>query len=238
MFTWICPKCGSEVPPAYSECPNCAVADAPKPGTVNTASVVSPETTNPRPVVVEAPPAELRSSYIPQPTPVAPPPPTAHAAAPQAEPARRKELPSAVVAGLTMAGIAALLWLIYFVVIPKKANSIDAPEKGQTAATATSSTSQNPLAKHLEIAGVRLTGQGGRAQIQFVIVNHSAAELPELRLNIDMVAGDKKVFTFPFTAPSIGPFETRDLSTTVKTNLKPYEWPDWQVLRPQFRVLD
>ncbi|MEN6604647.1 MAG: hypothetical protein ABFD86_19720, partial [Bryobacteraceae bacterium] len=26
MFTWICPKCGREVPPSYSECPNCAGA--------------------------------------------------------------------------------------------------------------------------------------------------------------------------------------------------------------------
>ena len=24
MFTWICPKCGREVPPAYDECPDCA----------------------------------------------------------------------------------------------------------------------------------------------------------------------------------------------------------------------
>src|SRR4051794_33997285 len=24
MFTWICPKCGREVPPAYNDCPDCA----------------------------------------------------------------------------------------------------------------------------------------------------------------------------------------------------------------------
>lgn len=24
MFTWICPKCGREVPPSYNECPDCA----------------------------------------------------------------------------------------------------------------------------------------------------------------------------------------------------------------------
>lgn len=24
MFTWICPRCGREVPPAYNECPDCA----------------------------------------------------------------------------------------------------------------------------------------------------------------------------------------------------------------------
>ncbi len=23
MFTWICPQCGREVPPAYNECPDC-----------------------------------------------------------------------------------------------------------------------------------------------------------------------------------------------------------------------
>src|ERR1035437_4689408 len=24
MFTWICPQCGREVPPAYNDCPDCA----------------------------------------------------------------------------------------------------------------------------------------------------------------------------------------------------------------------
>jgi hypothetical protein len=31
MFTWICPKCGREVPPAYDECPDCARAAQPQP---------------------------------------------------------------------------------------------------------------------------------------------------------------------------------------------------------------
>ncbi len=29
MFSWICQKCGSEVPPSYNECPNCAEVVAP-----------------------------------------------------------------------------------------------------------------------------------------------------------------------------------------------------------------
>jgi hypothetical protein len=28
MFTWICPQCGREVPPAYTECPDCAAKTA------------------------------------------------------------------------------------------------------------------------------------------------------------------------------------------------------------------
>ena len=31
MFTWICPKCGSEVPPSENECPNCRSKSAPAP---------------------------------------------------------------------------------------------------------------------------------------------------------------------------------------------------------------
>src|SRR5690242_4534694 len=27
MFTWICPQCGREVPPAYTECPDCTKTD-------------------------------------------------------------------------------------------------------------------------------------------------------------------------------------------------------------------
>ena len=28
MFTWICPQCGREVPPAYADCPDCAAKAA------------------------------------------------------------------------------------------------------------------------------------------------------------------------------------------------------------------
>lgn len=98
--------------------------------------------------------------------------------------------------------------------------------------------SANSLTKHIEVSGIRLSGEGERAKIQFVIVNHSGAELPELRLQIALSANGQSQFEFPFTVPSLGPYESRDFSTTVKTNLKPYEWPDWQLIRPQFRLLD
>src|SRR5215831_1395773 len=33
MFTWVCPQCGREVPPSYTECPDCknAAANPPQP---------------------------------------------------------------------------------------------------------------------------------------------------------------------------------------------------------------
>ncbi len=216
MFTWICPKCGSEVPPSFSECPECISRSASQPE---------------KPVPVPT------TEVAVEPATPAAAPPVASIATPSVLPKERRQLPSAAIVVLTMASIAALLWLIYFVVIPKKSVPMDSETTGRTASAGTSTNEQDALAKHLEISGIRLLSEGNRAKIQFLIVNHSAAELPELRLQVQLSAGGKAIFEFPFTVPSMGPYESRDLSTTVRTSLKPYEWPDWQLLRPQFRVL-
>jgi len=70
MFTWICPKCGREVPPAYTECPDCAAKNAP------------PRAAPPPPVAAGAPPPAYAppqphsppQGYPPQQQPYAAPP--------------------------------------------------------------------------------------------------------------------------------------------------------------------
>jgi hypothetical protein len=60
MFTWICPQCGREVPPAYTECPDCAAkaaaAGAPPP--------IPP--TQPQQPVYQAPPVAQQPYPPPQ----------------------------------------------------------------------------------------------------------------------------------------------------------------------------
>lgn len=100
-----------------------------------------------------------------------------------------------------------------------------------------SATPVHPLAKYIEISGVRIIeDRRGQAKIAYLIVNHSPADLPELQAQITLNAGGKDMFTFPATIPSIGPYEAKDLTTTVKTQLKPYELPDWQVVKPAVRI--
>src|ERR1035441_5094568 len=68
MFTWICPQCGREVPPAYNECPDCsakAAAGAPPPadtagGPVGPAAPPPADTAG-SPVSLTAPPQAPRS---------------------------------------------------------------------------------------------------------------------------------------------------------------------------------
>lgn len=132
-------------------------------------------------------------------------------------------------------GIVALLGLLYFYVLPRKpAETAASPAPVQNAAAPQN---RHPLAKHLEIVGVRIVESSGvSARIQFLVVNHSAADLPDMTMNVTLKAGDRTLFTFPATLPSLGPYEYRELTTSVKTELKPYEMPDWQVLRPEFQL--
>ena len=100
-----------------------------------------------------------------------------------------------------------------------------------------SSAHAHPLAKYVEIAGLRVMEDNrGQVKIGYIVVNHSPADLPDLRAQITLSAAGKPVFEFPTTIPSIGPYESKDLTATVKTNLRPYELPDWQALKPTFVI--
>ncbi len=203
MFTWICPKCGAEVPPSYSECPQCASKSSAAP---------QPQTATP-PV-----------------QPAAPPPP--------ARAARR--LSPTLVAIFAAAGIVALLCVLYLYVLPHSSQVSSAPSTSlQLPGAAGSSESAHPLAKHLELAGLRVTQSAGQTvKIQFLAINHSAADLPDLKMHITLraLSGGNPIFEFPVDLLSIGPYESREVTSTVKTTLKAYEIPDWQMLRGEFRL--
>jgi hypothetical protein len=71
MFTWICPQCGKEVPPAYNDCPDCSKKAAPGSGEVVTAPSVNP----PAPPTAFAPPAPQQPYYQQPPQAQQAPPP-------------------------------------------------------------------------------------------------------------------------------------------------------------------
>jgi hypothetical protein len=166
----------------------------------------------------------------PQPASYVPP---AYQSAPQ------RRVPPALVAILAFGGIAALLGLLYLYVLPgnKETSAATTGAPVEQPGPAGSASPVHPLAKHLEVAGLRLEGvKAGQLRIRFVVVNHSAADLPEMKMAVILRSADRIFFEFPADVPSLGPFEVKDMSATTKTELKPYELPDWQLLRPQFRI--
>ena len=118
--------------------------------------------------------------------------------------------------------------------------STQAPVSAPPGAATTSS--KNPVAKYLELAGFRVTESGkGKLGIKFITVNHSEADLGDLKLHIRLVTSaakpdDPPVTEFDVSIPALGPNEVRDVSATATTTLRLYELPDWQFLRADFDI--
>lgn len=102
----------------------------------------------------------------------------------------------------------------------------------------------HPFAKHLEITGLRvLETPKQKLQIQMIVVNHSAADLPDLNLEVRLRsakagAEDEPISTFKVKVPSIGGYESKDVKTEAATKLRAYEFPDWQFLKAEFDVME
>ncbi|HYP07632.1 MAG TPA: hypothetical protein VER03_15470 [Bryobacteraceae bacterium] len=197
------------------------------------AATSTPVNPSPSPAPPSPPP------YTP-PQPVIAPPPSYQPMA--VEPPRRTSSLSPVwVAVFSAVGLVALLAILYMFVLPRGSRS------GKTAAVelekpgtagAENGAAAHPLGKYIEITGLRVSeGGSGQAKIAFVAVNHSPADLPELDAHLTLTAGGAKTFEFPVQIPSIGPYEAKDISTSVRTELKPYELPDWQTLKPSLRIV-
>lgn len=203
MFTWICPKCGAEVPPSYDECPNCAAAPAKEPA--------------------------------------APRVPAAPAAA------RRTALPGWLVAVLVALVLVGLGAGAYFYLLPSSQQK--APPAAQAAVPFEAPASQpapgakpHPLAKYIEISGVRVTeDRKQKALAKFVVVNHSGAELGDVVLLVRLKPTTAKPEDPPLASltakvKSLGPYESREMESSFHTALRAYELPDWQFVRAEFEI--
>jgi len=138
----------------------------------------------------------------------------------------------------------ALLAILYLYVLPHRSSTAaaakpDAASTEKAGDTGAAAGKTHPLAKHIEVSGVRLQEpSAGKVKIDFNVVNHSAAELPDMRMEVRVRSGNRDFFVIPVKLPSLPPFASKDMSTTVKTELKPYELPDWQRLEARFSVED
>ncbi|MBI3208585.1 MAG: hypothetical protein HYZ37_06755 [Candidatus Solibacter usitatus] len=98
----------------------------------------------------------------------------------------------------------------------------------------------NPFAKHLELLGIRLSENAQKKlQIRMIVVNHSTADLPDLKLNVVLrtEGSAEPLASFPVTIAALGALESREIKTETPTKLRAYEFPDWQFLKAEFEVV-
>ncbi len=206
MFTWICPKCGQEVPPSYSECPHCARESQPS---------ASPAV----PVVSSAPAAE--------PHPVAGHPLT-----------KTHHVPNWAITLVVAIALISLCVSLYLLTRPSQ----PAAQSTQKSAAALSAVKRHPLSKHIEVTGIRINEDPAqKALVDFLVVNHSGADIADLGGTITLRPKGANpehapLASFEFKIPSIGPYQSKELKTTVRSNMRAYELPDWQFLQADLEI--
>lgn len=234
------------MPPSYSECPNCVKPAAPVP--------VAAAAPAPRPMPIPLP---VEPVPVPGPVPVpspAPatrqmghfqtsaeplPPPTLSVPTAYAAPAS-KGLPGWLAAILSLVGVAALS---YFAIQYFTRPASPAAAETESAQPTQQAAEAHPLAKFVEITGLRITQDQGRAALKFLVVNHSAGNLGGFNLEVDVKAAGSPaeapaLFTVKAPVKNIGPLESREFTVPVTATVKGYELPDWQFLRASFRITE
>jgi hypothetical protein len=215
MFTWICPKCGREVPPAYNECPTCSGADSQRPPLERRA----------------APPleaAEIAKMFS-----------TPEPSRRRSVPLWLVTIMSALV--FVVAGVGGLL-VYRFMSRPSGTAASPAKVERPAPAQAAGSAAQNLLLENLEVAGLRLTEDSQKKmQVQFLLVNHSPAPLIDIAATVTLRPSTSKpgggvVGVFAFRIPELGPYESREMKAPLEAKMRIYELPDWQFMRADLQL--
>ncbi|HWC98495.1 MAG TPA: zinc ribbon domain-containing protein [Candidatus Sulfopaludibacter sp.] len=212
MFTWICPQCGKEVPPAYTDCPNCA-----------------DKKTEQAPPTGQAAPQQ---AAVPQQAP--PPQPYAYA------PPRKRGLPTwlltILVAGGTAAVIFGAIWLFSNKTETKPSAAVESPAAKPGAAPNPIQKSIEISGVRFAEDPKHKT----KTIVKFLVVNHSGMDLAGLTGNVTMWGSTRKsdedaqgTFTF---STDLHPYASKELEAPLNTKFKIYELPDWQNIAPDVQI--
>ena len=222
MFTWICPQCGREVPPAYEDCPDCAAKAA------SAAAAPPPQPpAGPAPPPQPPPPPAVAQPYYPPPQPQ--PQPQPRAVGPG-----RFVLPVWLLTVVFALAFVGLVFGIYWIVqVARGGSQPGTPSASVESRAAKSGAKANPLQRYIEVAGVRFVQDVKKnTMAKFLLINHSEADFSILAGNVTVWGRTQKSEedaegSFSFTT-NLGPLESKELSAPVNTKLQIYELPDWQ----------
>jgi hypothetical protein len=239
MFTWICPQCGREVPPAYNDCPDCSrkTAEAAEP---------PPQPAAPQPGAA-APPAQQPPAPAPAIEPPVPAPQPEFRFGQHGEPLPPpRGLPTWLMTILFAAGFVAIVIGVYWAVSSSRRSSaanLSRPSANAENPAAKAGAPVHPLQKYIEIAGVRFQEAPTKKNVilvTFVVINHSPADVAGLAGNVTLWSNTRRSDedaqgNFSFSTDLKG-YASKELTVPLTTTKPAVELADWQYLSPDLQI--
>jgi hypothetical protein len=153
-------------------------------------------------------------------------------------PTNSHHVPNWAITLVVSVALISLCVLLYLATRPSK----PAAQSTEKTAAASSAVKRHPLSKHIEVTGIRINEDAAqKAQVEFLVVNHSGADIADLGGTLTLKPRGAKpenapLASFEFKVPSIGPYQSKELKTTVRSNMRAYELPDWQFLEADLEI--
>jgi hypothetical protein len=184
-----------------------------------------PQYQPPVPPQVQYPP---QPQYVPPPPPYVPPTPQPQQVYYIGADDNKRKLPGWAAALLAFIAVATVAGgVVYFT---GNRSSSNAPIQKK-------STTNSTYAKFLEITGFRITEVGKKTKVQFLAVNHGAADLSGVAGIITLqIKGDpnaEPAATFKFAIENIPAFGAKEIEvSTFIQKRRFFDMPDWQFINP------
>ena len=149
-------------------------------------------------------------------------------------------IPASFIRWMIVAVVALLAARVVFSFLPQR------PANVSTAGAAPVSVStpavSSPLSKAIEVTGLRIVvDPAKKSEIQYLVVNHTPARFSGVTVYVTLRAADARpgqppLCRFSFAAPNLGPFQSKEMSSSIEKMNRPEALPGWQDLRADIEI--
>jgi hypothetical protein len=155
---------------------------------------------------------------------------------------KKRSVPGWLISFLVMAALLAVGITVVFNLLPASHTTADAksatPEPVATPAVEPS----HPLAQYIEVTGIRFVMDlNKKSEIHYLVVNHSGSELSDMTVFVTVRAANAKagqppLCRFSFRSAGLGPFESKEMTSSIEKLPHPVTLPDWHDLRAEVQI--
>ena len=140
---------------------------------------------------------------------------------------------------VTLALLVSGLSVLFYLLPHSTADAKPAPPNAETAVAPAGS---HPLAKYVEVTGFRIAVDfNKKSEIHYIVVNHSGADLSDVNVFVTLRSanaqpGQPPISRFSFKAPDLGPYESKEMTSSIERLSRPMTLPEWQDLRAEVQI--
>ena len=140
------------------------------------------------------------------------------------------------------------LGIVFYLLPHTVADAKPAPTPAVAATSPAPTGGNSPLAKFVEVTGFRIVTSSGdatkkdatkKSEVQYLVVNHSDADISDANVFVTLRSakpGQAPVCRFSFKVPSLGPFESKEMSSPIGNSTRSVSLPDWQEIRAEVQI--